>query len=530
MGYMLENRLYSDKSSSSTPKSFSTDLSPASSQNLSLLKNFINTIDSCIHVVNSSSKIILVNTHFIKKFGYSEDEIINKKLSKVFPSFQEENDPNLKNILNKDKFEKIIPAIHKDGTKLDCFVKGKHLDDIPVVLFNTEILSDSVSVIKDLEEKNSKYHTIFNELKDCVYETTPDGSITELNPSGVEMIGYSSFEEIKSLNIGKDFYVDIDLRSQFKKELAKKGFVKDFEYDIRKRNGEIITILDTAIAVKNDKGKIICYRGIMRDITEYKKAEKQSKELMEKLAKLNQQLTESETELKNINTSKDRFFSIIAHDLRSPFTSLLGFSEFLDEDIDDLSPEEIKLFASKIHEASSDVFNLLENLLQWSRIQTGRLKYEPARFNLAQVVGQNINLLFHNAENKKIEIINEVPANIAVYADETMVNSILQNLISNAIKFTKPEGKITLYSEQYDHFYKLSVKDTGIGIKHEDMDKLFRIDCHHTTAGTNDEKGTGLGLILCKELITKNKGSIWVESSEDYGTTFSFTLPLSQAS
>lgn len=195
------------------------------------------------------------------------------------------------------------------------------------------------------------------------------------------------------------------------------------------------------------------------------------------------------------------------------------------QDISDLTTEEISTFAGKINESAHTVFSLLENLLQWSRIQTGKMPFEPVLFNMANRAKATIEILNDNAAGKNIDLICDVDSGLMVYADENMVNSVVQNLVSNAIKFTNSGGSIAINSKEYIDYAELSVKDTGIGMKEEDLSKLFRIDVHHTTSGTNDERGTGLGLVLCNELIAKNGGKMWVESEYGHGSTFYFTLP-----
>lgn len=388
-------------------------------------------------------------------------------------------------------------------------------------------LNNRTDADKMLHEARDKYHNLFMELKDTIYESTPEGKFVELNPAGMELFGIKSLDELKNIDIAKDIYINSGDRTKALEELEKKGFTKDYEINIRRLTGEVLTVLETSMAVKDKNGKIIALRGILRDITESKKNEGKLKQLVERLEYVNNQLKESEEELKNTNASKDRFFSIIAHDLRSPFSSLLSFSEFLVEDIEELSKDEIKSFAGKINEAARSVFNLLENLLQWSRIQSGKMPYQPSSFNLSYKVNQVIALLKNNSDHKKIKIINDAATNAVVFADDDMIFSVIQNLLSNAIKFTNEGGAIVIRSNTLENDIEISITDNGVGIKEEDLAKLFRIDAQHTTYGTCDEKGSGLGLILCKEMIERNRGKIWVTSKVGEGTTFTFTLPKS---
>ncbi|MDP4191683.1 MAG: ATP-binding protein [Bacteroidota bacterium] len=242
-------------------------------------------------------------------------------------------------------------------------------------------------------------------------------------------------------------------------------------------------------------------------------------------ARLSELLAASEIELQELNASKDKFFSILAHDLRSPFNGLLGFSNILVEDLDGLSKEEIKSFVTQIHGSAKTLFNLIENLLQWSRLQSGKIQCQPIKLDISDVVNDVISVLIGNAIRKNISLKSELSPYSFVYADQNMSYSIIQNLTANAIKFTDNGGEVRISAVEKEDFYSISVSDNGIGIKAEDMQKLFRIDVQHTTLGTAREKGTGLGLILCKDLIEKQGGSLSVESFYGKGTTFSFTLP-----
>jgi signal transduction histidine kinase len=245
----------------------------------------------------------------------------------------------------------------------------------------------------------------------------------------------------------------------------------------------------------------------------------------QKLEALFKQLRESEEKLREANITKDKFFQIIAHDLKSPMQSLLLSSDLLvrfRHQFNELQLEK-KLF--HIRKTTRHLSDLLESLLQWARTQTGNIEYKPEKIDLNILMLENMNLLSGNAYKKNIEIISDVQDNTMVYADSNMITTVIRNLLSNAIKFTPDGGKITLAAHENGTHVEFSVADTGIGISNDDLLKLFRIDVHHTTIGTGEEKGTGLGLILCKEFIEKNNGKITVESELSKGSMFKFILP-----
>ncbi|MBI9073751.1 MAG: HAMP domain-containing histidine kinase, partial [Melioribacteraceae bacterium] len=233
----------------------------------------------------------------------------------------------------------------------------------------------------------------------------------------------------------------------------------------------------------------------------------------------------NEQKLIEENATKDKFFSIISHDLKSPFGSILGITQMLVSDYDELTDDEIKEMIHLLRNSSVKVFDLLEGLLEWAQTQTGRMEYKFENIDLYEQSTKTIELLKTNAQNKNIFLKNGVEENTIVFADKRATETVLRNLIANAIKFTKPDGIIKVETEKRDSEIAISVTDSGIGMSEEDKNKLFKIEVHHTTVGTNNEAGTGVGLILCKELVEKHGGKIWVESELGVGSKFIFTLP-----
>ncbi len=230
------------------------------------------------------------------------------------------------------------------------------------------------------------------------------------------------------------------------------------------------------------------------------------------------------SELEELNRTKDKFFSIIAHDLKSPFSSIFGFAELLKLKIKILSPEKLDMYINSIYNSSKKIFNLLENLLQWSRAQSKHLKYVPHNLVLNTLIKDVLQLLMDNIKSKNIVIENNTDDHLTVYADHEMINLVLRNLISNAVKYTSSGGKIEISAELKDNMVMVSVKDNGIGMTEARLNNLFRVESSISTEGTDGETGTGLGLLLCKDFIRLNKGEIWAESKENEGTTFYFTI------
>ena len=254
----------------------------------------------------------------------------------------------------------------------------------------------------------------------------------------------------------------------------------------------------------------------VRNITERKKTE--------------DQLRESQEHLRRLNATKDKFFSIIAHDLKSPFNSIIGFSNLLLDRVKDTNEPEIFKYASLIRESSIQSMDLLTNLLKWSQSQTGSINFDPGYLNLHTMAEKIISFFIPVANQKKIAIRHEIPENYSLYADYELIHTILRNLISNSIKFTHPQGEVVLEVKKEYDTSKISVSDNGVGIENTVLQRLFRIDKHFSTHGTRNEKGSGLGLLLCKDFVEMHKGKIQCKSKPGKGSIFFFTIPHSLSS
>lgn len=248
---------------------------------------------------------------------------------------------------------------------------------------------------------------------------------------------------------------------------------------------------------------------------------------------INQQLLESEYRLKvrneeltDVNSEKDRFFSIIAHDLRSPFSGLLGLLQMLNENDIEISDAERKELLGMLYDSTKNVYSLLENLLEWSRLQRGVINFNPETISISLIVSHVLNVIQTNASLKEISISSKIDSEVYGYADPQMLNTVLRNLLSNAVKFTKRGGKINISANANDTEIIICIEDSGIGIQKDNLENLFKLSNHNYRLGTEGERSTGLGLLLCKELIGKNNGRIWAESKFGVGSQFYVALPV----
>jgi PAS domain S-box-containing protein len=284
-----------------------------------------------------------------------------------------------------------------------------------------------------------------------------------------------------------------------------------FEYEASGDNGIIRTYETTLVALmQNDK--LLNIMAIARDITDRKLRERE--------------ILHNTEQLQSLNIEKDKFFSIIAHDLRSPFHGLLNLTEMMADAKENFSASELTDFSRSLNKSANNLYQLLENLLKWAMVENGLIGFTPEELNLSVITLQNLRLIIELAIQKKITIVNEVPDNQIIYADEEMIKTILRNLLSNAVKFTSAGGKVIIKSEINENkMIEVSVTDTGIGMSEEVMKRLFNIGEQVGSKGTDGELSTGLGLILCKEFVEKHGGTIWTESEEGQGSTFRFTIP-----
>jgi signal transduction histidine kinase/Tfp pilus assembly protein PilF len=244
--------------------------------------------------------------------------------------------------------------------------------------------------------------------------------------------------------------------------------------------------------------------------------------------KNNKLLKEKNTIISNINLQKDKFYSIIAHDLRGPFNGFLGLTELMAEDIDNMSKEEIKFASANMRSSAKNLFNLLENLLEWTRMEQNLVPFDPKEYPLESITIDSI-ITFHDiAEKKEISIQTQIPSTLTVFADKNMFQAVIRNIVLNAIKFTPKKGTIDIRALENPNNITITIKDSGIGMHQDLINDLFKIDTKNNRVGTENEPSTGLGLILCKEFVEKHKGRIWAESEEGKGSTFHISFPKKQ--
>ncbi len=439
---------------------------------------------------------------------------------------------------------------HKIATAMRLIAEGREDVQVPASAASRE-LAEIIAAAKVFKEYAS---STYEELRfqkraldehDIVSITDVKGNITYANDKFCEISGYSQEELLgKNHNILKSdehppaFYENLWQTITSGKPWH--GEVKNL-----RKGGGFYWVKATIVPFLNEKGEPIQYVAIRTDITESKKTEaslqESKKELEEHLIELSfskenleqqaarlVELAENEAllseKLKYEADVKDRFFSIISHDLKSPFTALLGMTQIMSKMGEKLSKDKLIEYAGNVNEAGERVFELLQNLLEWSRLQMEGATCEPQTVPLHDVTQESMDILRPMALEKNIRLANGVD-DASAYADRDMVQTVIRNLIANSLKFTPPGGSIEVSSKRDGDMIRVTVSDTGVGMTADQVEKIFSLDQNTSTTGTSGEKGTGLGLPLCKDMLERNGGRIWAESQPGEGSQFHFTLP-----
>ena len=429
----------------------------------------------------------------------------------------------VKRVANKTKKKNLKKNIKKSvKKKTEPMVKkpdAKQLNDIQRLVYLLQVhqvelehQNEELRIAhEELEVSRNKYVNLFDFSPTPYFTLDPEGIIKESNLSASKMFGVD-----RNKLIGKHFDTFIPMGERnifhsFIKAVFNFSMKQSCELSLINKDKREFHVLLEGLELEDTLGSEKKCQVAIIDLTEYKRVENS--------------LIRTNEELNALNTTKDKFFSIIAHDLKSPFQSLLGFSETLATEIDIMSNEEIALFSKGLNDDLRNIYGLLDNLLQWSIIQRNMLEHNPENVNLYDQVSKIIGIADQDAKKKNITIFNRIESGTFVYVDSVMLRSVIQNLINNAIKFTKAGGQIVASSIEKSHLIEVSVEDTGIGIDAKLIHGLFSFDTIFTTNGTAGEKGTGLGLPLCKEFVERNEGKIWVETEKGKGSKFIFTLP-----
>jgi PAS domain S-box-containing protein len=495
---------------------------------LYLFKTLFETSKDGIAII-SNGKVVLSNDSFAQIFGYNKkEELTNNN----FLDFVSSND-SLKVAeylqlleLRKEvagRFEFLGRRKDKSVFFVEVSPSILGLEDKNFVVIDARDITERKRAQQAIRESEEKYRNITENIDDFLFTFERNDKILKplfFTTSAEKITGYTQTEFLSESTLFlKIIHPDdfLSVKNKFKGILRSKVQVsEEMEFRIINKHGNIVWVRTKINVARNEEKKLSKVYGLVSDISLRKKAEEELNRSTENLIKLNE--------------TKDKFISIISHDLRTPFSSIMGFTDLLLAD-DDLTEEEKKQYVKFIQQSSKSMLALVNSLLDWTRLQTGRIKFEPEKIIADSVISESINSLSGTAFQKNILLITEVEKTLSIFADQSLMLQVFNNLISNAIKFTKAGGQIVISSKpsKKTRFYEFSIRDNGVGIKDENIKDLFRVDMKYSSEGTAGEKGTGLGLSLVKEIIEKHGGNIWVESEFGKGSNFKFILPIVSA-
>ena len=481
--------------------------------------DFIQILDNVtdfVYYMSPDNKIIWVNKAIREAYKVEPETMVGRHCYEVFHS----EDYNCTQCPVKKILETGMPQEceipFKDGIIFNH--RGLPVKDNEGKIIGIIIFSHNITNLKKAESAIKKERTLMDILMDTIpdriYFKDLESKFIRVNKA---MANRHGMKDPRMMEGRSDFdlYTNEHALQAFDDELKiiQTGIpVVNLEEKETFSDGSIKWAISSKMPLYNNDGKICGTFGVSHDITNRKIAEE----------KINLYIGE----LKELNATKDKFFSIIAHDLKNPFNNILGFSELLKEEVRDNDLDAIEQYSEMIYSSAHQTFRLLENLLDWANSHRGHMIFSPEILSLKEIVADITDNLKQFAVKKDISFENTIIEEIEVQADKNMLKSVLRNLITNAIKFTPKNGNIVLSSAIHDHHVEISVKDNGIGMDELTREQLFRLDVNHSTLGTNDEKGTGLGLLLSKEFVQQHNGNIYVESEPGIGSTFKVVLPL----
>jgi PAS domain S-box-containing protein len=488
---------------------------------------------NAVAIFNKDGELDYCNEAFEKLYGYSFKEYREKKGGNLLAGSEY---PHIRKAYNESLATKktvqyeyftlsknheglwihtTLTPVFNDEEKLEQFIaidtnitQLKNAEE--EVRFQKEELERKSKELADKNQELRRLSIIARETDNAVILTDRLGSLLWVNEGYTRLYGYT-LKELKSKGGNVIRISSNDSIEKYLEKWPESNSSITYESRNTTKDGKKIWAQTTLTPIRNERGEITQIIAIDSDITALKKAE--------------EQIEKQRDQLKNLNATKDKFFSIIGHDLRSPFGNFVNMTNIILQNIATVDRETLLGYVSKLHRSAQNSYNLLENLLDWARHQQGRIKYYPDFDDITAVVEEMADLLLPLAERKRVDlkVIYEEP--IYAYFDEHMIKTVVRNLMFNALKFTPSGGTISLYFKKEKDLVKVFVKDTGIGISKKAQEKIFRMDTHFSTMGTDKERGTGLGLILSKDFVEMNQGTIEVESETGKGSTFIVTLP-----
>ncbi|MFP4288895.1 MAG: PAS domain S-box protein [Bacteroidales bacterium] len=480
-------------------------------------KRFTNLFDHApVGYLELNKDLKIVNTNFAATFmlNSSKEELQDKAITLfIHPDFQDTFYFYTQKVLNSDDLHSVEVKLKNPGKGDYFFTQIQSIRDYDNSDESYRIRTALIDISerKKIEKRLKRFRAAIDSSADNIflidYKT---GYFIDVNESACKNLGFTraEFLVLKPEHINPLYttrYIQ-QIIAEKNTDQATEGLTLETKHT--RKDGTIIDVEVFVRLTEIEDEKIIV--AVARDITERKQTQ--------------EKLTQYAQELKELNESKDKFLSIISHDLRGPFLGIKGYTQLLIEDYEQLEKDEVMDYLNKIHQSTRDLYTLVDNLLKWSRLELGKIPYEPMSFNLLDELEPIVKLLSGVAAKKEITLKNEIQQDMYPYADRLMLISVVQNLVSNAVKFTPKNGEVKISAYQNNGKIAVKVADTGQGMQPEVLEKLFTLDKSYTSRGTEGEKGTGFGLIIAREMVLKMGGDIWAESEPGKGSVFTFTL------
>lgn len=492
-----------------------------------LLNMIWDRVNDGMLLTDSDGKIVALNSALCVMTETIESQLVGQPFTSLF-------DESLDHDVLRDEYlgwierrnsvppHREIEIIFANGKRCTAEVSTSILADDADEVFVLTTYRDITHQKKQeesLRHNEQRFRSLFEYSILPMYQSNIEGKITTANGAMVSLLGYDSVEDLQMLDIERDVYVKPEQRKIFFENLQSEQSGRPTELELKCKNGSIISVLAYARILRDDYGVVIGFEGALQNITDRKTMERQIHSTITHLEATREELTK-------LNAQKDKILAIVSHDLRSPFGSILGFCDLLKNEFESLSDNEKIEYITFIADAARQQLDLVNSILDWSKLETGRIQVNKIAADCAVLSSGTIASLKGLAIAKNITIQSTVPAGTIIDADENLIRQVLQNLVGNALKFTPPGGTITIgLKDSNSDRTILEVSDTGIGIPMKDIPKLFKIEEKYSRKGLQGEIGTGLGLPICHEIMKQHNGSIEVRSDEDKGSTFVLTFP-----
>lgn len=500
--------------------------------------HFIKTSEDITHKKNTEEALIASESKLKAIIQALPDLLFHLDMHGNFLSFYQQNqnlydDPenfigkNIADIFDKDFAAQVMANISKTlktgsaihnysltmGTRKYFVANYQKLNNNEIIALIRDITDIKITE-KNLQKSEEKFKAIVDNSSDGLIIVGKNKRFEYMSPSYKKMMGFDENTDPRTHEITQNIHPNdqITLIKNIARVIKIQEPSYEYKFRVKHKNGNYFWRHDKATILYQKNGKFKRAYVVCRDITRQMIHEKT--------------IAQQKQALENALHTKNKFFNIIAHDLKSPFNAILGFSELLANKIDSYDSKRLKKIVDHMYLSSKNTYDLLENLLWWSRSQTNHISFTPEIINIDKTITNCVVQLKPTALKKNIAINTRIAHDLKVTADKNMLHTILRNLINNAIKFTNNNGTIHIFAHKKHHEIKISVTDNGIGINQEQIHRLFEIDSISSNPGTNNERGTGLGLLICKEFVEKHHGKIWIESQENVGSTFTFTIPI----